>query len=426
MRSKELRSVAKSVFVIFVPLLLAAAIVPTQAHAQKFKLLHTFHGPDGNGPVGVLTRDSAGNLYGTTSNGGVGKCGKINCGTGFKLDKTGTQIWLHSFKGGNGNDPFAGLRRDAAGNLYGTTEFGGGTKCNNSLGCGAVFKLNAMGKETVLYKFTGQPDGNIPNSLLVRDSEGNLYGTTASGGTNDLGSIFKVAKTGEETVLYNFTGGSDGCIPEAGVIRDTVGNLYGVTFQGGGIGLCDMGFGVVFRLDTTGKLTTLHSFDSADGAYPASVLLFDQTGNLYGTTSAGGNSECGGTGCGVVFELSPQSDGGWTEAVLYEFCSVSSCADGERPGTGPLVRDSAGNIYGTTIFGGASRNCSGSGCGAVFKLDSNGKEAVLYSFTNGTDGAVPFAGLIRDSAGDLYGVAAGGADANCKPNGCGTVFKIIP
>src|SRR5580704_3989240 len=259
MRSKELRSVAKSVFVIFVPLLLAAAIVPTQAHAQKFKLLHTFHGPDGNGPVGVLTRDSAGNLYGTT----------------------GTQIWLHSFKGGNGNDPFAGLRRDAAGNLYGTTEFGGGTKCNNSLGCGAVFKLNAMGKETVLYKFTGQPDGNIPNSLLVRDSEGNLYGTTASGGTNDLGSIFKVAKTGEETVLYNFTGGSDGCIPEAGVIRDTVGNLYGVTFQGGGIGLCDMGFGVVFRLDTTGKLTTLHIFDSADGAYPASVLLFDQTGNLY-------------------------------------------------------------------------------------------------------------------------------------------------
>jgi uncharacterized repeat protein (TIGR03803 family) len=425
MRSKELRSVAKSVFVIFVPLLLAAAIVPTQAHAQKFKLLHTFHGPDGNGPVGVLTRDSAGNLYGTTSGGGVGKCGKIYCGTAFKLDKTGRQIWLHSFKGGNGNDPFAGLRRDAAGNLYGTTAFGGGTKCNNSLGCGTVFKLNAMGKETVLYKFTGQPDGNIPASLLVRDSEGNLYGATGSGGANDLGSIFKVAKTGDETLLYSFTGGSDGCFPEAGVIRDAAGSLYGVAFQGG-VGFCNSGYGVVYKLDTAGTLTVLHSFGGGDGAYPASVLLFDKAGNLYGTTKEGGNSECGGTGCGVVFELSPQSDGTWTEAVLYEFCSVSGCTDGEEPGFGPLVRDAAGNIYGTTYFGGASRNCTGVGCGAVFKLDATGKETVLHSFTDGKDGGFPFAGLIKDAAGNFYGVASGGGDASCKPNGCGTVFKITP
>jgi uncharacterized repeat protein (TIGR03803 family) len=309
MRSKKPFSAGKPTFVIFMALLLASALVPTQAQARKFKVLHTFHGPNGNGPVGALTRDSAGNLYGTTSGGGVGKCGKINCGTAFKLDKTGRQIWLHSFKGANGNDPSAGLRRDAAGNLYGTTEFGGGTNCNNSLGCGTVFKLNAMGKETVLYKFTGQPDGNIPNSLLVRDSEGNLYGTTISGGADDLGSIFKLARTGEETVLYSFTGGSDGCIPEEGMILDAAGNLYGVTFQGGGNGLCDMGFGVVFKLDTTSKLTTLHSFDSADGAYPASLLLFDKAGNLYGTTKEGGNSQCGGTGCGVVFELSPQSIG---------------------------------------------------------------------------------------------------------------------
>jgi uncharacterized repeat protein (TIGR03803 family) len=409
--------------IVLAATLVLSAFVAQPAQAQKFKVLHTFHGPNGNGPVGVLTRDSAGNLYGTTSDGGIGKCGKINCGTAFKLDKTGRQIWLHSFKGTNGNDPFAGLRRDAAGNLYGTTAFGGGTNCNNSLGCGTAFKLNSMGKETVLYKFTGQPDGNIPASLLVRDGEGNLYGATGSGGANDLGSIFKVAKTGEETVLYNFTGGSDGCFPEGGVIRDAAGNLYGVAFQGG-VGFCNSGYGVVYKLDTAGTLTVLHSFGGGDGAYPASVLLFDKAGILYGTTQEGGNSECGGTGCGVVFELSPQSDGSWTEAVLYEFCSVSGCTDGEEPGFGPLVRDAAGNIYGTTYFGGASRNCTGVGCGAVFKLDATGKETVLHSFTDGKDGGFPFAGLIKDAAGNLYGVASGGGDASCKPNGCGAVFKI--
>jgi uncharacterized repeat protein (TIGR03803 family) len=187
-----------------------------------------------------------------------------------------------------------------------------------------------------------------------------------------------------------------------------------------------MGYGVVFKLDTNGKLTVLHSFDSADGAYPASVLLFDQTGNLYGTTREGGNSGCG-TGCGVLFELSPHSDGSWTEAVLYEFCSASGCTDGQQPEGGPLVRDSAGNIYGTTLFGGASRNCTGVGCGAVFKLDASGKESVLHSFSNGTDGAFPFAGLVMDAAGNLYGTAENGGDNRCNPpNGCGTVFKIVP
>jgi uncharacterized repeat protein (TIGR03803 family) len=426
MRSRKPFSAGQPTFVIFIALLLASAIAHTQSQAQKFKVLHTFHGPDGNSPVGVLARDPAGNLYGTTSDGGVGKCGKIRCGTAFKLDKTGKQIWLHSFNGANGNDPFAGLRRDAAGNLYGTTAFGGGTTCNNSLGCGTVFKLNAMGKETVLYKFTGQPDGNIPASLLVRDSEGNLYGTTGSGGANDLGSIFKVAKTGEETVLYSFTGSSDGCNPEAGVIRDAAGNLYGVAFQGG-IGFCNSGYGVVYKLDTAGTLTVLHSFGGADGAYPVSVLLFDKAGNLYGTTEEGGNSSCGGTGCGVVFELSPQSDGTWTEAVLYAFCSVSGCTDGEEPGFGPLVRDAAGNIYGTTYFGGDSRNCNGGTCGVAFKLDPTGGETVLHSFTGGADGAGPFAGLIRDAAGNLYGTAQTSGDNACNPpSGCGTVFKIVP
>lgn len=407
--------------------LLMSVVTALPAQAQTFKVLHTFHGANGAGPVSQLIRDTAGNFYGTTSSGGKG-CTyiKIGCGTAFKLDRTGKQVWLHSFKGTNGEDPFAGLLRDAAGNLYGTTDFGGGTACNNSLGCGTAFKLDGSGKESVLHKFKGQPDGDTPASLLVQDGRGNLYGTTAYGGINGVGSIFKIENTGKETILYSFTGGTDGCYPDAGVILDAAGNLYGITFEGGSSGFCN-GYGLVFELDTTGTLTVLHSFDSADGAYPASVLIFDKTGNLYGTTREGGKPECGGTGCGVVFELSPQSDGSWTEAVLYEFCSLSNCSDGQEPERGPLVRDAAGNLFGTAYFGGTSRNCSGSGCGAVFKLDPTGKETVLYSFTDGADGAFPFAGLIKDAAGNLYGTAAYGGDASCNPpHGCGVVFKITP
>jgi uncharacterized repeat protein (TIGR03803 family) len=218
-RSKKPFSAGKPTFVIFMALLLTSAIVPAPAQARKFKVLHTLHGANGNGPVGVLTTDSAGNLYGTTSGGGVGKCGKFSCGTAFKLNKAGKQIWLHSFTAPRSWDPSAGLLRDGAGNLYGTTDLGGDTGCY-SLGCGTVFKLDSRGKETVLHRFTGQPDGEFPVSLLVKDSSGDLCGTTYSGGANGLGSIFKVTKTGKETVMYSFSGGSDGCAPIPGVITD--------------------------------------------------------------------------------------------------------------------------------------------------------------------------------------------------------------
>jgi uncharacterized repeat protein (TIGR03803 family) len=420
MRSK----LAKIVFAIFITLLLASVVVPTQAQAQTFKVLHTFHGPNGNGPAGVLIRDSAGNLYGTTEAGGTGKCGTFGCGTAFKLNNNGKQVWLHSFDISDGEEPSAGLLRDATGNLYGTTDYGGNTTCTS--GCGTVFKLDGDGKETVLYEFKAPPDGNTPQSLLARDKLGNVYGITQDGGKDSNGTIFKVNKNGKETVLHNFTGGSDGCLPVAGLIADSAGNLYGVTAQGG-LGPCDRGYGVVFKLDTANNLTVLHTFGFSNGAYPASVLLLDQAGNLYGTTDGGGSAECGFDGCGVVFELSPQSDGSWTEKVLYEFCSLSGCADGEEPFSGPLVRDSAGNIYGTTYFGGASRNCDGAGCGAVFKIDSVGKETVLYSFTHGADGAFPSPGLTTDASGNLYGVASNGGDDSCNPpDGCGTVFRIVP
>jgi uncharacterized repeat protein (TIGR03803 family) len=421
MQSKKSFSAGKPTFVIFMTLMLVSAIVPTQAQAQKFKVLHTFHGANGAGPEGQLVRDAAGDIYGTASAGGAGICdGGHDCGTAFKLDKTGKQVWQHNFAGKNGFGPSAGLLRDAAGSLYGTTVFGGNTRCS-SLGCGTVFKLDSGGGETVLHKFTGtNGDGFFPEPLLARDDVGNLYGTTSDGG--GLGMIFKIDKTGKETVLYDFTGGSDGCFPDPGVILDTAGNLYGVAFQGGA-GFCNSGYGVVFELDTSGELTVLHTFGGGDGAYPNSVLLFDSSGNLYGTTKAGGSSTVCGGGCGTVFELSPQPEGSWTESVLYSFCSLSSCADGEEPFKGPLIRDAAGNLYGTAYFGGTYDD------GVVFKLDATGKETILHTFTGGADGAGPAAGVIVDKAGNLYGTTAFGGDRNCALGngaGCGVVFKLIP
>ena len=171
----------------------------------------------------------------------------------------------------------------------------------------------------------------------------------------------------------------------------------------------------------------LHNFCGGDGAYPSSVLIWDNAGSLYGTTQEGGSSDVCDGGCGAVFELSPGSGGNWTEKVLYSFCSVSGCADGLDPLSGPLARDAAGNLYGTTIFGGSHRNCNGDACGVVFKLDPRGNETVLHSFTGGPDGALPWAGLMIDSAGVLYGTADEGGDVKCNPpHGCGVLFEIAP
>jgi uncharacterized repeat protein (TIGR03803 family) len=421
MQSKKPYSAAESMFVTFITLLLASTLASAQTQATKFKVLHTFKGANGALPGAGLVRDGAGNLYGTTTEGGEGKCGKDGCGTAFKLDKTGKQVWLHSFGGKNGRDP-AGLLRDAAGNLYGTTVEGGDlTKCS-SLGCGMVFKLNSVGGENVLYKFNGDPDGFFPESRLVRDAAGNLYGTTSEGGAYGFGAVFKVDQTRNETLLYSFTCQSDGCDPYPGVVLDSADNLYGVAFYGGAA-FGNSGYGVVFKLTPSGDFTILHTFDSEDGANPDSTLLFDSRGNLYGTTENGGSSECGGTGCGVAFELSPNMNGGsWTESVLYAFCSLDNCEDGEIP-DGPLVLDAAGNLYGTTFFGGND------GDGIVFKLDKSGKETVLYDFTGEADGGEPVGGLVMDGLGHLYGTAELGGDRNCaieKGYGCGVVFELKP
>jgi uncharacterized repeat protein (TIGR03803 family) len=431
MRSKKPFSAGKPTFVIFITLLLASAIVPNQAQAQTFKVLHTFHGKDGGAPITQLAIDGAGNFYGTTAEGGTGTCTPgPGCGTVFKLNKSGKLLWSHSFNFKDGWEPLAGVFRDSAGNLFGTTASGG--KVTNACGgppgggCGVVFKLDASGRETVVYRFIGSPDGYVPEALLVEDADANLYGTTDFGGTSNDGgggTAFKVSQAGREVWLHSFGTLPDGGSPGPGLILRPDGKLYGAAAAGG-----NSGGGIVFRISTRGKESIVYNFPGGSyGRGPSSILTADSAGNLYGT-SPGGGSNCGIDGCGTVFELSPGS-GGWTQKTLYVFCQLSQCADGERPLSGPLVIDGAGNIYGTTYFGGAYRNCNGDACGVVFKLDATGKETVLHSFTGGADGANPWAGLTMDSTGNLYGTTEVGGDLNCtvdRPYGCGLVFEITP
>ena len=301
---------------------------------------------------------------------------------------------LYSFAGGNdGQLPHAGLIMDSAGNLYGTTEEGGGLHCGGS--CGTVFKLAPDGTETVLHSFTGIDDGNVLVSGLIEDGAGDFYGTTIFGGTDGYGTVFKLAPDGTETVLYSFQGGSDGAFLQAGVIRDSVGDLYGTTSEGG-----TDGYGTVFRLAPDGTKTVLYSFmGGSDGAFPLAGLI--RVGhNLYGTTKAGGAY-----GSGTIFELAPHH----TETVLYSFMDGS---DGAFPQAG-VIRDRAGNLYGTTSQGGTH------GAGTVFKLAPDGTETVLHSFKGGGDGQVPYAGLMMGANGYLYGTTVRGGTYRK-----GTVFKI--
>jgi len=326
----------------------------------------------------------------------------------------------------DGAEPYAALVFDQKRNLYGTTEYGGSLACQNSFGngCGVVFKLDPAGKETVLYTFCAQTDctdGATPLAGLVFDQKGNLYGTTEYGGAHGAGVVFKLTPKGKETVLYSFckhNNCTDGYYPAAGLVSDTTGNLYGATQSGG-----TYGGGVVFRLTPNGKETVLYSFcaqtNCADGEGPVTGLIFDQKGNLFGTTPSGGDSRFG-----VVFKLTPEGE----EKVLYSFCPPGfPCNDGALPNAG-LVLDRKGNLYGTTEWGGNSFNCNyPDGCGVVFKLTPAGKETVLYTFCpqSCTDGAFPFAGLVFDQKGNLFGTTQSGG-VNASSQGGGVVFKLTP
>jgi uncharacterized repeat protein (TIGR03803 family) len=398
-----------------------AMLAGQSAQAQTYKVLHTFNGIDGANPAAELIRDADGNLYGTSQDGGT-------AGTLFELSKTDKLTTLYTFKGGaDGAGPRAGVIQGAHGNLYGATTWGGNGACE-SAGCGTVFKLSKTGKEAVLYRFTGWPDGAYPNGV-IQDAKSNFYGTTLNGGSGHngncslngapygCGTVFKVDASGKETVLHNFTDNADGGYPEAGLIQDAEGNLYGTAGGGGGVG-CYHGCGIVFMLDRASKETVLYRFKGGnDGASPYAGVIRDKQGNLYGTTSAGG-----GHGQGTVFRLSKTGK----ETVLYSFCSKSGCADGAFPWG--VIQDAKGNLYGTTLGGGGSSDCIGGDCGTVFKLDTKGKEVVLHNFTGGADGGNPYAGVIWDGQGNLYGTTYWGGNLNCDDSGfgCGVVFELTP
>jgi len=335
----------------------------------------------------------------------------------------------------DGDGPSAGLVFDQKGNLYGTTQYGGIHTVEQNNGAGVAFKLTPRGKATVLYRFCAQKnctDGANPFAGVVLDQKGNLYGTTYYGGVSGYGVVFKVTPKGKETVLHSFCALSyctDGANPSAGLVFDEKGNLYGTTYYGG-----VYGGGAVFKLTPEGKETLLYSFcaqnNCVDGVNPSAGLVFDQKGSLYGTTQLGGDygyGDCSdyGYGCGAVFKLTPKGK----ETVLYSFCARGgdNCSDGAGPDAG-VVLDQKGNLYGTTQGGGNNNVNNG---GVAFKLTPQGKETVLYSFcsqSDCTDGWTPEAGLVLDQKGNLYGTTAnGGIDSKpCFPQGCGVVFKLTP
>ncbi len=402
-------------------ILMMGALVSQPAQAQTFSVLHNFTGnADGGNPDVGLIRDRAGNLYGTTSFGGDPYCNhQLGCGVVFRLDLTGKETVLYAPSKGHGNIFPGSVVRDAAGNFYGPA--GGGLKH-----FGTVFRLSANGTETQEYAFRGGADGAYPTNL-IRDRAGNLYGTTVYGGNFSCyalgcGVVFELHGH-HETILHTFTGGTDGAIPQAGLIRDQAGNLYGTTSQGGGSGCFEnRGCGTVFKIGTNGIETVLYSFTgtAGDGQTPAASLIRDSAGNLYGTTTFGGDVSCNPpSGCGTVFKLSTRGK----ETVLYSF---TGAPDGEFPSA--LIRDAKGDAYGTTAFGGNATCNAPLGCGTVFELDTTGKETILYRFS-GTDGEQPYASLLRDRAGNLFGTTyyGGSSGTGCFAGlGCGVVFKITP
>ncbi|MGO9275171.1 MAG: choice-of-anchor tandem repeat GloVer-containing protein, partial [Terriglobia bacterium] len=392
---------------------------------HTFTTLHAFNGTEGANPVAGLVQGNDGNFYGTTPLGGANGSGTV-----FRITPFGALTTLYSFCPQSGCTDGAspgGLLQWNDGNFYGTT-FSGGAN-----GSGTVFRITPFGALTTLYSFCSQPgctDGASPRGLL-QSSDGNLYGTTVSGGANAgtlpgrAGTVFKITLGGVLTTLYSFcsqSGCKDGQGPHTGVVQGSDGNFYGTTAWGGANKwIFSVGPGTVFKITPDGVLTTLHSFCSqpgcTDGADSEAALVQGNDGNFYGTTYQGGSNN----GYGTVFRISPSG----ALTTLHIFCR-QSCGDGVGPIAG-LVEGSKGNFYGTTD-GVVGNECSEGACGTVFEMTPGGALTTLYSFCSQSgcaDGGGPLAGLVQGTDGNLYGTTFyGGASSACGVNGCGTVFSL--
>jgi uncharacterized repeat protein (TIGR03803 family) len=422
MRGKTHSIGLRAVLAVFALTLFAA-----ETAASQEKVLYSFYNSGGAVlPVAGVISDASGNLYGTAFYGGTYDNGMV-----FELTPTATgwnKTVLYSFNP-NGIDGFGatgGLVFDASGNLFGTTEFGGTGDCTNGFGCGTVFELspsaNGHWTETIVHDFQGYDGWEVHAGLIV-DGAGNFYGTTANGGTYGQGTAFELSRAGGSwtvTTLHQFTGGYDGGVPFSGLRLDAAGNLYGMTYEGGGKSAgCRYGCGTVYELHRfkggNWSEKVLHSFsqNGADGRYPNGGLIFDGSGNLYGVAGAGG----GKPGYGIVFELTPATDGSWTESVLHNFNDQQP--DGIGP-SGNLLFDSSGNLYGVTIAGGTHSH------GTAFELSpaagGSWTETTLHNFSNNDgDGYNPVSGLMLDSSGNLYGTTGSGGYY-----GQGSVYEITP
>jgi uncharacterized repeat protein (TIGR03803 family) len=361
-------------------------VYKTDRHGNE-SVLYTFKGgSDGAYPATELLLDKAGNLYGTARGGGNSNpaCAFTNgCGVVFQLDRRGNESVLYAFNGGaDGYGVSSGLTRDEAGNFYGTTVAGGisNTACTGDGPpgtCGVVYKLDLKGDETILHTFTGGTDGYAPYGSLVRDWQGNLYGAASNGGdttsefcsttvanlagANGCGTVFKIDHSGDFSVLHTFEGSDGGPFPDGWFASDFSGNLYGVTGNGGNLSDCGgLGCGTIFKIDRHGNESVLYSFIGADdGDSPLGSVIRDLEGNLYTTTLLGGDTTdpgCTNGGCGTVFKL----DRWGRRTILHTF---TGGADGSNPYTS-LIMDKEGNLYGTTTAGG-DPTCK---CGTVFKI----------------------------------------------------------
>jgi len=382
---------------VYVMIFLVVVGLSALAQAQTFTTLYNFTGStDGNVPFAGVIQDSAGNLYGTTNNGGNLNCfAPFGCGVVFAMNTAGAETVLYTFSGADGDEQNGPLARDSQGNLYGTSWVAGDN------GYGNVFKIDSAGNETVLYSFTGGSDGCVPMQGLVLDASGTLFGTTEACGSSSDGTIFKIDGTGRFTVLHSFTGSpSDGAWPQNGYLSiDEAGNLYGVTASGGAHNK-----GALYKLGENGTLTLVHSFagGTSDGCLPLGTVRQDKSGNLYGTTF-----QCGSDHLGTIWKLSAKGK----ETILHNFAGRSR--DGCGPQTG-LVGDSSGNLYGVTL------ECGAHNYGTLYELSAKGKLTLLHSFDD-SDGAYPVGEVMQTAQGTLFGTTLSGGTYYD-----GTVWSYVP